>query len=146
MIRVQVFNAHPKYRVRPGEIRKIARGVLEGEGRADVDINIVFIGTRRMVVLNGKYLNHRYTTDVLSFSLTGATADTMEGEVYINLDEARRQAHDYDETIKAGVARLVVHGILHLAGHLDGTKSQKARMTRMENKYLTEMNITRSGA
>jgi rRNA maturation RNase YbeY len=135
MIQVQVFNAHPKYKVDVRDTIRLARRVFKREGRAQTECSLVFINDKRMTAMNGKYLNHWYATDVLSFPYD-EDRDTIFGEVYINLDQARRQAKEYKVAIKNEVRRLVIHGILHLAGFKDGTKQQKTRMTEAENTYL----------
>ncbi len=139
MIHVYAFNAHPKHKIRPREAIDLARRVLTGERRMRAEITIVFVTDRRMTHLNREYLGHRHTTDVMSFPLSGSGAKTLEGEVYINLDQARRQAREYNVSIRSEVARLIIHGILHLAGYDDRTRPQKVRMTRMENLYLRRM-------
>jgi len=143
MIRVHVFNAHPKQRIRHREIIRVARSVLRGERRTQAEVNVVFIGDKRMTVLNRDYLGHRFTTDVLSFPLSDNGAKAADGEVYVNLTQARRQAHEYGDPFKTEIARLVVHGILHLAGWKDDTKRKKNRMTRRENRYLQQMKYIR---
>jgi rRNA maturation RNase YbeY len=140
MIRLRVFNAHPTYRTRAKEVATIGRALLRSEGIPDADCNIVFIGDRRMVALNSRYLRHRSATDVLSFSL-GERPGELVGEVYVNLDQARRQAKTYRVTYRSEIARLAVHGLLHLAGHDDRTRSEKEAMRRRENAYLERAGI-----
>ena len=139
MICVQVVNAHPKDRVHRQETVRLVQCVFRGETRKRADVNIVFIHDRRMVKLHEKYLHQRSTTDVLSFPLHDADSASIEGEVYVNLDQARRQARSYKVTHKNEIARLVIHGTLHLLGYEDSTVRKKAVMTRCENHYLTKM-------
>ena len=114
----------------------IVRGVLRGETRKDADLNIVFIADGRMIRMNSTFLKHRNTTDVLSFPLSGTNSRTIEGEIYVNLDQAQRQAKEYRVSIRNETARLVIHGVLHLVGYDDRSKRAKARMTRLEDNYL----------
>ena len=136
MIRVRVFNAHPRRKVNIKETVSLVRRVLKNEGTHDAELNIVFINDKRMIEMNGRYLDHWYTTDVLSFSLTDEGNEKNEGEVYINLDQARRQAKHYNVAIHNEVSRLVTHGILHLVGYRDNTRHEKKRMTEREDLYL----------
>jgi rRNA maturation RNase YbeY len=99
-------------------------------------VNVIFINDRRMIELNSTYLHHRYTTDVISFLLTEKHSDLLEGEVYINLDQTRRQAKEYKVTFSSEKLRLVAHGVLHLAGYDDATPMKRRRMSRLEDKYL----------
>ncbi len=138
MIRVRVFNAHPRFRERCAVISRYARSVLRSEGSPEADVNIVFVGDRTMLRLNGTFLRHFYQTDVISFPLSEPTGG-LEGEIYVNLDQARRQARQYRATISSEVARLVVHGVLHLAGYRDRSASDRKNMRAMENRYLERL-------
>ncbi len=138
MIKINVFNDHPKYKIpRNGTIRS-ARYVLRKESVLSVEINIIFTTDKIMKKLNATFLNHRYTTDVISFPLSEINK-RIEGEVYINLDQARRQAKELCISIKEEIARLVVHGLLHLIGYEDIAKWQRERMTKRENLFLTKI-------
>lgn len=92
-----------------------------------------------MVRLNTAYLRHRYATDVLSFPLSGRGDTMLEGEVYVNLDQARRQAREYKVTMRNEAARLVIHGMLHLLAYDDKRPDDRRVMKRMEEKYLRTM-------
>ena len=136
MIVIQTFNAHPRHRIRRAETLRLARRVLKGERRTSAECNIVFVDDKRMEKMNGEYLNHWYATDVLSFPLTENGKKKVDGEVYVNLDQARRQSREYKVTMKNEVHRLVIHGLLHLLGYNDKTKRERQRMTHRENLYL----------
>jgi probable rRNA maturation factor len=137
MIRIHVFNTHPAYYIRTSVFKELARRVFYGEGTRTAACNVVFIDDRRMIMLNTTYLKHRSTTDVLSFSLHNHNDDdAIEGEVYVNVDQARRQSRQHRVTYKNELGRLVVHGILHLLGYRDKTKRQQIRMSLRQEEYL----------
>ena len=138
MIRVRAFNAHPKYRVRLREFLRLTRRVMLHQRCKDIACNIIFVDDKDMENLNGKYLRRWYPTDVLSFPLDQEDDTVKEGEVYVNLDQARRQAHEYRAIMKNEVSRLVIHGLLHLLGYRDTTKREKRRMTQLEDSYLNQ--------
>ena len=139
MIRIHVFNTHPRYRVHRREVTLLARAVLSGERKKQAEMNIVFLDDKDIISLNADFLHHSHTTDVLSFTLSESKSKILEGEVYVNLDQARRQAPRFHATIRSEVARLIIHGILHLTGYDDGTRRQKDLMTKKENHYLQKM-------
>ena len=132
---IRVFNAHPRYRLRHDSTIALVRRVLRGEKVDRAALNIIFIQDRMMIALNSTYLRHRYTTDVLSFSFN-ERAKVLDGEVYVNLDQARRQAKEYSVSEREERDRLVVHGVLHLTGYEDTTMKQRNKMHRQENIYL----------
>jgi rRNA maturation RNase YbeY len=84
--------------------------------------------------MNRRWLRHEGPTDVISFTLERHSP--LEGEIYVNLDRARRQAREYHVRFAHEVARLVVHGALHLTGMDDRTGAQRRRMRRHEDALL----------
>jgi probable rRNA maturation factor len=138
MIRVRAYNTHPRYHAGIKETLSLASAVLKREGVHDAELTVVFIHDKRMLDLNGSFLDHWYPTDVLSFPLHEGTGPGIEGEVYVNLDRARRQAKEYSISITQEIHRLVVHGILHLVGYRDDTRKGRQEMTSREDFYLNK--------
>jgi rRNA maturation RNase YbeY len=100
----------------------------------DYAITIVLSGNKLVRALNKKYLRHDYNTDVLAFSF--GTGTTIDGEVYINVERARIQAKEFGASFGEEVARLVIHGTLHLVGYDDTTKREQEQMRTREDLYL----------
>ena len=80
-------------------------------------ISLVFIGDKRSRTLNKKYRKKDRPTNVLSFPI----ADS-EGEIFINLAQARREAHKFHISYNSHVARLFIHALLHLKGFRHSSK------------------------
>ena len=131
---VAVFNAHRRYRIRSQPIVKYVRRVLMKERRRKADVSIVFVDARSIRRLNREYLGHDFGTDVLSFCLE--KKGILEGEVYVSLDSARQQARRYHVAFSNEVARLVIHGTLHLVGYDDGRPQQAKKMKKVEEAHL----------
>jgi rRNA maturation RNase YbeY len=99
-------------------------------------LNVVIVGGRKMAALHKKYLGIAGTTDVLTFDLTGRDNSVLDGDIYICLDQAKRQAKHYGVGLNEELARLAVHGVLHLAGFRDKSVTQKRQMRWMEAQSL----------
>ena len=134
MISVEVFNAHPRRRVRSAPVRRAVRQVVRLERRRSAAVTVVFIDGRRCARINQKFLGHRGSTDVISFPLE--EGPPTEGEVYVNLDRARRQARTEGVAEANEIVRLVVHGTLHLLGYDDTTAPLRRRMKLREDRYV----------
>lgn len=71
--------------------------------------------------LNQEYRNKGQPTDVLSFSQLegndGLVATPLLGDIVISLETASRQAEERGLSIEEELLRLVIHGLLHLAGY-----------------------------
>lgn len=116
-------------------VRTLARGVLSDEGVSTAYVGIVFSRRDPIHQMNREFLAHDYPTDVLSFPISDE-AEPLEGEVYVDLDMAADRAAEFGETFSREAARYVIHGLLHLAGHEDGTEETRGRMRDLENRYL----------
>jgi probable rRNA maturation factor len=134
MVRIAVVNAHPRRGIRGEFVKRSVRVVLQGERKPGATISVVFIDGRRCRELNRKYLHHDYATDVISFPLE--EGENLEGEIYVNLDRAREQARRYKVTFRNEVARLIVHGTLHLVGYDDLRPRDAQRMKHREESYV----------
>lgn len=100
------------------------------------EINFVVVNDREMARLHRTYMNLRGTTDVLTFNLSERASRRVEGDVYICIDQARRQAADYCVPLYLETARLAVHGVLHLAGYDDASEAQREAMRLLEDRSL----------
>jgi rRNA maturation RNase YbeY len=134
MIRVSVFNAHRRHRIRKAPVRGYVREALRGRRIASADIAVIVIDNRYCRRLNWNYLRHSGATDVIAFTLE--RSQTLEGEIYVNMDRARSQARTYRVPIANELARLVIHGALHLAGEDDATARARRTMRALEDAAL----------
>ncbi len=135
---LQIACDHPTRTLPAIDLEDLARRVLDGERCPWTYVGIILTDHDQVHELNREYLGHDYRTDVLSF-LIDRTGDGLEGEVYVDLDTAAVNAVRFGETYEREVARYVVHGLLHLAGHDDATDSERESMRRLEDRYLSSV-------
>ena len=136
---------------RPGvslpALRSLAGAVLRGEHRTGRDVGIQLVGRRAMRTLNERYTGRRGPTDVLSFEMAPeAFSGDVLGDVFVCVDLARSQARALGEPVRDAVARLVIHGLLHLTGY-DHTRGRAAaaRMDARQARYLARWKAGRAG-
>ena len=79
------------------------------------ELSITFCDDAYMKKLNSKYRNIDKSTDVLSFEF--GDGDNVMGDVYISIPTAKRQAKEYNVSLKEEVLRLAMHGTLHVLGY-----------------------------
>ncbi len=96
---------------------------------------MIFVDDAEIRRLNKQFLNRDRPTDVIAFNLSDSSQH-LEGEIYVSVDTAQRQAHEYRVTFWNELCRLAVHGALHLLGFDDATGTQKERMSREEDRVL----------
>jgi len=127
-----VHERAPKFR--QALLSKLASQIFKQEDCSAEKITLVLTDDNFLLDLNRRFLHHDYKTDVISFNL--GERGIIDGEIYVSVDRARVQAKRYKVTTEAEVLRLIIHGILHLTGWDDKTRSQKLRMRRRENEYI----------
>jgi len=124
--------------INKGDLENIARKIFLEKGWQNIALNIVLVDDAFITDLNKQYLNKKTTTDVISFVLErDDKVMSLEGEVYANLAQIKRQAIEYEVSFKNELFRIVIHGILHLIGYDDQQISEKEEMTKQENYFLS---------
>ncbi len=107
--------------------------------QARAELSLALVGDAAMAELNLRHRGRRGPTDVLSFSLLeGAHSEyrgTLLGDVVIDVEQAARQARRARRPLDEELAKLVIHGILHLLGH-DHQAAAEARRMRAEERRL----------
>ncbi len=133
---MQVHSLVPRARVRKDYLLACARVGARHVRRKLGQVNFVIVSDREMARLHRTYSRIPGTTDVLTFDLSDSDKGRVEGDIYICLDQARRQARHYRVPLYQETARLAVHGILHLAGYDDSSDRQRTVMRRLEDRAL----------
>jgi probable rRNA maturation factor len=142
MITVQVVNAHGSRRIPRRLLAEAVRSALLAERMRHAVISVIGVDNRRCRRLNRTFLGHDYVTDVISFPLEDAPR--LEGEIYINLDRARVQAGEYRVSTRHELARLAIHGTLHLTGYDDRTRAAAESMHAREDVVLARLSRRRA--
>lgn len=102
--------------------------------RRKAAVSFVLLDDERIRELNRAYLEHDYATDVITFSLGEPGA--LDGEIYIGVDVAVRQAREYGVPVREEVARLAIHGLLHLLGYDDRDAGSAAAMHQVQERLV----------
>jgi probable rRNA maturation factor len=112
-------------------LQKLAAKVMVGEGLEEV--HVIFTDDAHVRDLNGRFRGLDKVTDVLSFP---DGEDGFSGEIYIAMGLTELQAPRYGNTLYQELRRLLVHGLLHLAGYDHMKTGERLRMRTRENHYL----------
>lgn len=101
--------------------------------RAAVQLN--FVETQVICGLHAEYFGDAHPTDVITFPLAGPG---LFGEIYVCYEVALTQARRYKVPSDVELARLALHGVLHLLGFNDLRPSTRRQMRALENQFLTK--------
>jgi len=135
-MKIQCYIIHPDHAKIPHGFRKMLETTLSAEENLHDKITIILCNDNMIRRLNRKFLHQNSITDVLSFNLNIPKSENLQGEVYINLDITRKQAQEFGVTFWNELARLTIHGILHLYGYNDNSKITKERMTKRQEELV----------
>jgi probable rRNA maturation factor len=98
-------------------------------------LGIVLMSDEELLEMNLKVMKHDFYTDILTFEIERKKA-VLEAELYFSLDRASENALRYKVTLRNELARLAIHGMLHLAGYDDKKSAGKKRMREKERFFL----------
>jgi probable rRNA maturation factor len=136
----------------PPDLRAAVAATLEAAGATDGHLAVELVEADRIRALNREHRGKDAPTDVLSFPLfapeefardggrtrplarAGDGAERMLGDIVVSVDTAARQAADYDAGLDREVRRLLIHAVLHLAGHDHLEPAERAVMEAEERR------------
>lgn len=123
-----------------GHLKRAALAALDTCSDAPAgEVSITFLPAAEMRALNRAYLGRGAATDVLAFEL--GDGERLLGDIYICPDVASESAEEHGETLARELARLVVHGVLHVLGHdhPEDDSRYESEMFAIQERILTEL-------
>lgn len=117
-------------------LRAIIRATLAAEGARAGEIGIRLTDDAELRALNRQWRGIDRATDVLSFPYSGEDDGRVSGDLVISMDRAVAQARRYRVSVGRELARLTIHGTLHLAGHDHHQPGERVRMRRAEARAM----------
>lgn len=109
---------------------------IQSEGKQVGELNYIFCSDEYLHKINMEYLNHDTLTDIITFDNSENEA-LIEGDIFISIDRVRDNAQDLQIAFDEELARVMIHGILHLVGLQDKTPEQQHNMRAKEDHYLS---------
>ncbi len=117
-------------------IKSFIARVFAEEGVVFKSVSYVFCTDEFLLKLNKEYLNHDTLTDILTFTLSNSSLPVIS-EIYISIDRVKENAEILKVPFITELYRVMIHGVLHLCGYTDQTKSEKTIMRKKEDYYLS---------
>lgn len=120
------------------------------------EIHLALTDDARIQVLNKEYRNKDKATDVLSFpqfhpkEISGRSRRRVDapgpylGDLVISTETTLKQAKEFGVTKREELARLVVHGVLHLCGYdHEKVPAADAQRMRRRERYIRSRLVVR---
>jgi probable rRNA maturation factor len=120
-------------------LEEAVRRTIAREGGSVVEISLALLGDDDIRDLNRRFLGQDRPTDVIAFTL-GEGGERV-GDVYLGVDQARRQAAEHGVPVDQELVRLAVHGTLHVLGHdhPDGEDRYGSPMFVLQEQIVAEL-------
>ena len=106
----------------------------------DLEVSITFVRSRTIHKINRDYRKIDRPTDVISFAIQDDDAYNYAredlGDIFINIDYAKKQAKEYKHSDKREIAFLFTHGLLHCLGYDHMYEEEEREMIDLQKKIL----------
>jgi probable rRNA maturation factor len=112
------------------------KSVAKAEGASIKSINYIFCNDDYLREINIRYLKHRTYTDIVTFNY-GQSTEPLEGDIFISIDRVKENALKFNDDFDTELHRVIIHGVLHLIGFNDKSKTEKLAMREKEDTYLS---------
>ena len=120
-------------------IKQLTHGILIDLAVENVELGLRFVSANEMARVHEQFMNISGSTDVITFDHGSKPPTTVHGEIFISIEDAIAQAHEFKMTWQSEVARYVIHGILHLLGFDDLQPVARKKMKQAENHLVEKM-------
>ncbi|MBK7131015.1 MAG: rRNA maturation RNase YbeY [Crocinitomicaceae bacterium] len=118
----------------PGKNKTWLKSCVLDLGFSACNLSYVFVGDDELHKMNLKFLKHDTLTDIITFDFN--EKNSLSGEMYISLERVEENAGKFGVALTEELRRVMIHGVLHLAGFGDKTRSEKIKMRSLEKKYI----------
>ena len=132
--RIEIVNNYQHISIHKAAVENIILNFLSAEKLPAREITIIFADDNFLRTLHRDYLNDNTFTDIITFNLSDDAR--VEGEIYISVERAKTHSAEFGVTLSEEIARLVIHGLLHLKGYDDQEKRAQQLMRQKEDFYL----------
>ncbi|MEJ5284623.1 MAG: rRNA maturation RNase YbeY [Brevinematia bacterium] len=127
------------------KLKKFIHKILKDYKKEEYDLSILLTNDELIAEYNKTYRGKSKPTDVLSFSFIEAKEEDFPidikelGDIIISIETMKKQAKEFETTEEEELARLTIHGVLHLLG-FDHEKSEEDErvMFEIQDRYLEE--------
>lgn len=108
--------------------------VISSEGKKLEEISFIFCDDDYLLELNVEYLDHDTYTDIISFDYS--VGNILQGDIYISTQRVAENAQEYNVSFEEEMRRVIIHGVLHLAGYKDKNEEDSSIMRMKEEEKL----------
>ncbi len=124
-----VFNLKNK-----SKIKDWIKLVIQKEKKISGNLNYSFTSDESLLKINIEYLKHNTYTDIVTFNYN--EGKKVSGDIFISIDRVKENAKKFETDFEEELHRVMIHGVLHLCGYKDKSKTDSDLMHKKENSAL----------
>ena len=113
--------------------------IIKSENFVTGDINYIFCNDVRLADIHLKYLDKDDLTDIITFDY--AEGNSLSADIFISTERVTENAGIFNASLEEEMLRVMSHGLLHLMGYKDKTKSDVALMREKENEKIRMFHV-----
>jgi probable rRNA maturation factor len=117
------------------------KSIAQKEKKETGNLNYTFTSDEGLLKINVQYLNHNTYTDIITFDYS--EGKIISGDIFISIDRIRENAEKFEVSFEEELHRVMIHGVLHLCGYKDKTKTDSDLMRKKENAALRVFKLSR---
>lgn len=110
----------PRFPLAKRELLAIMESLLAALGLSGRSLSLTLMDDAAIAELNAQFLGCHGPTNILSFPEEDPSRPLELGALFLSVETLAREAFLYGQEPPQHLARLLAHGILHLAGHDHG--------------------------
>ena len=105
------------------------------EGKKVGELSFIFCTDEYLLEKNIQFLDHDTYTDIITFDY--CEGDIIIGDIFVSVERVIENANAFRVDFEDELDRVLIHGVLHLAGYQDKSKEEVNTMREKEDFYLS---------
>jgi len=101
------------------------------------ELNYIFVDDVYLHKMNMEYLDHDTYTDIITFDYS--VGKELSSDMYISVDRIRENSEKFNTDFYNELARVMIHGVLHLMKFNDKTEEEIKEMRSQEQQCLDKL-------
>lgn len=133
---INFFSEDVKFTL-PNKLKRKAwlKNLAKNEGLKINELSYIFCSDEYLHKMNLDYLDHDTFTDIITFD-NSEEEKLIEGDIFISIERVRENAKQLNLSEETELSRVISHGLFHLMGYKDKTKTQILEMREKEESAI----------
>lgn len=110
--------------------------IIASEGYKLGSLNYILCSDEYLHKLNLEYLNHDTLTDIVTFD-NSESENKIDSDIFISIERVEENSTSLKVSFEDELARVLIHGVLHLIGWSDKSDDLKKEMRLKEDACLS---------